>query len=61
VGVQGRAPGENGFYAVFEGRKKPSGTPFSVFLSDSRAPKRRRAGGNFLPFRSLSMGLIMGV
>ena len=31
-------------------RKKPSGTPFSVFLSDSGAPKRRGARENFPPF-----------
>jgi len=31
---------------LFEVRKKPSGTPFSVFLRDGGAPKRRGAREN---------------
>jgi len=48
----GRSPAENGFYA-FEVRKKPPGTPFSVFLSDGGAPKRCGARENFPPFPPL--------
>ena len=33
-------------YNLFEVRKKPSGTPFSVFLSDGGAPKTTRGSGN---------------
>ena len=34
---------------IVEVRKKPSGTPFSVFLSTGGAPKRRGARENFPP------------
>jgi len=49
------SPAENGFYAYLRSEKKPSGTPFSVFLSDGvhigGPPKRRGARENFpLPF-----------
>jgi len=37
------------FMHIFEVRKKPSGTPFAVFLSDGGAPKRQGARENFLP------------
>ena len=40
------APAENGFYAYFTSEKKPPGTPFSVFVSDCGAPKRRGAREN---------------
>jgi len=39
---------------IFEVKKKPSGgTPFSVFLSDGGAPKRRGAQENFPRFPPL--------
>jgi len=57
-GIWGGAPAENGFYAHlnFEVKKKPSGTPFSVFFSDDGAPKCRGAREN-TPF-PLSTGLL---
>jgi len=44
---------------IFEVRKKPSGTPFSVFFSDGGAPKIV-ARENFPPF-PLSTGLLLSV
>jgi len=35
----GRSPGRKWILCIFEVRKKPPGTPFSVFLSDGGAPK----------------------
>jgi len=36
----GQSPSRKWILCISEVRKKPSGTPFSVFLSDGRAPKR---------------------
>ena len=47
------------FMHILEVRKKPPGTPFSVFLSDGGPPKRRGARENFSPFPSLSTGLVI--
>jgi len=43
-------PGRKWILCIFEVRKKPPGTPFSVFLSVGGAPKRRGARENFPPF-----------
>ena len=57
-GVRGGAPAENGFYAYFMLEKKPSGTPFSVFLSDGGAPQTSRGPGKLSPLPPpLSTGL----
>ena len=45
----GRCPGRKWILCIFEVRQKPFGTPFSVFLSDGGAPKRRGARENFPP------------
>ena len=37
-GVRGRNPDRKWILCIFQVRKKPSGTPFSVFLSDGRSP-----------------------
>jgi len=54
-GGLGSAPPKMDFMHIL-GKKKPSGTPFSVFLSDVGAPKRRGARENFPP-SPLSTGL----
>ena len=45
----GRSPGQKWILCIFQFRKKPSGTPFSVFLSDGRAPKTSRDPGKLPP------------
>jgi len=41
----GRSPGRKWILWIFEVSEKPSGTPFSVFLSDGGAPKTSRGPG----------------
>jgi len=53
----GQSPGQKWILCVFEVRKKPSGTPFSVFLSDGRDPKMSRGLGKL---SALSTSLAVG-
>ena len=61
LGVRGSAvtppagSGRKWMLCIFEVKKKPSGTPLSVFLSDG-SPQRSRGPGKLLP-SSLSTGL----
>ena len=48
-GGPGWIPGRKWILCIFEVIKKPSGTPFSVFLSDGAAPRRCGARENFPP------------
>ena len=50
----GRSPGRKWILCIFEVRKKPHGTPFSVCLSDCASPQRRLAREN----SPLSTGLL---
>jgi len=56
-----RGPGQcrKWILCICEVRKKPSGSPFAVFLSDGGTPKRHRARENFPPFLPLSTGLLL--
>ena len=45
----GQSPGRKWILCIFQVRKKPSGTPFSVFLSDGGAPKTSRGPGKLSP------------
>ena len=45
----GRSPGRKWILCIFEVRKKPSGTPFLVYLSDGGPPKCRWARENSPP------------
>jgi len=60
--VSSPSPGRKWILCIYKVRKKPSGIPFSVFLSDGGAPKRREARENFAPspppFDGLYAGLI---
>ena len=49
----GRSLGRRWILYIFQVTKKPSGTPFSVFLSDSGALKRHGAREDFSPFPPL--------
>jgi len=51
----GRSPGRKWISCIFEVRKKPCGTPFSVFLSDGGAPPNVAGPGKSSPF---STGLL---
>ena len=57
----GQSSGRKWILCIFQVRKKPSGKPFSVFLSDgARHPKRRGARENFPPFPPpVSTGLML--
>ena len=46
----GQSPGRKWILCIFQVRKKPPGTPFSVFSSDGGVAKRRGARENFSPF-----------
>jgi len=46
-------PSQKRILCIFEVRKKPSGTLFSVFLNDGGAPQSRGARENFSPFSPL--------
>jgi len=45
----GRSPGRKWILCISEVIKKPSGRPFSVFFSDSRAPQTSRGPGKLPP------------
>ena len=45
----GRSPCRKWILCIFQVRKKPPGTPFSVFLSDSGAPQTSRGPGKLPP------------
>jgi len=53
----GRSPGRKWNLCIFEVRKKPSGTPFSVLLSDGGALQTSRGPGKLSPHSPLSTGL----
>jgi len=55
-GVRGAEPGRKWILCIFHVRKRPSGTPFSVFLSDA-GPQTSRGQGKLPPSPPLSMGL----
>ena len=57
IGGPGRSPGRKWILCIFEVRKKPSGTPFSIILNSGGPPKRCGARENFPPFLPLLMGL----
>jgi len=48
-----RRPGQKWILCIFQVRKKPSGTPFTLFLSDGLAPKTSRGLGKLPPFSPL--------
>jgi len=45
----GQSLGWKWILCIFEARKKPSGTPFTVFLSDDRASQMSRGSGKVPP------------